>query len=333
MAKLRTAHVLVASLVVSAALLGCAHPRTTRAPVVYRPVPPPPPPPPPPPVKKVKLVIFPLDKLALPGTAEELNEKLGHLQIPGVDEIVVASLGMETAQMQAECADPTETCYLKIARLVEADRIMWPTAEKVTTKGRRRSRKPTYKLQLTLFDRDKLAITGHSEETYTGPITAQALDKQIEAVVSAVGTPAPMPAAVPPAGSPPPMTVPPPSYQPAPQAAPAAQPAYAPAARPAAQPAQAYPAQPAQGRPVQAQPGPGYPAQPAPVQPAPAQPAPAGYPAQPAPGYPAQPAPAQPAPGYPAQPAQPAPAYPAPAAQPSAPAPASPSPAQPARWQ
>jgi hypothetical protein len=280
--------------------------------MVYRPAPPPPPPPPPP--KKVKLVVLPLDKLALPGTADEINAKLAQVKLPGAEDAVLATVSMETAQLQSECADPTETCYLKIARLVEADRLLWAQVEKVSGKGKKKAKKPSTKIQIVLFDREKLAVSGKSDETFAGAITGEDLDKLI---VTATGV-HPSPAAATDRAAPP-----------------TALPAHA-AAVPATPPPAAYPAQP------QPAAHPAYAPQPAPAARQPvAQPAtaPAGY-RQPAatPAY-AQPAAAAPQPTYAPPAASPPPAYAPPAASPppayappAASPPSAPTPS-PARWQ
>ena len=85
MAYLPSPRVLVVPLVLAAALLGCAHPKPTRPTEVARPAPPPLPPPPPPP-KVARLVVLPLDKLALPEAAEEINTKLAHVKLVGAGE-------------------------------------------------------------------------------------------------------------------------------------------------------------------------------------------------------------------------------------------------------
>jgi hypothetical protein len=256
-----------------------------------------------------RVVVLPLDKAALPEKAEEINAKLAMVMLPGAEAPTLSTISMETAQLQAECADATETCYLKIAKLVEADRLLWAQVENGSAKGNKKKKgKPSFKLQITLFDRDKLAVGGSAEETFPGAITDEELDKLIaKATGVAPGAHAsttPPPAAAPPAAPPPqahPAAVPAPTYAPqlarpapAPAPAPAGRPVYQP--QPAAQPV--YQPQPAAQPVYQPQPaGPtGYQPQPAAQptynrQPA-AAPAPAAYPpsAAPAPGY--QPAPA-----------------------------------------
>jgi len=313
MVQLLHPRVLVASLVMLVAAIGCAHPKPAPAPMVYRPAPPPLPPPPPPP-RKVKLVVLPLDKLALPGTAEQINAKLGQVKLPGAEDAVLATVSMETAQLQSECSEPTETCYLKIARLVEADRLLWAQVEKVSGKGKKKTKKPSTRIQVVLFDREKLAVSGQSDESFAGSITSEDLDKLI---ATATGV-RPGPAAAPSAASPPAAAAPPPAYAPPPPAAyppaaapqPAARPAYAP--QPAQQPARTWaPA-----------PQPGY-AQPAAAAPQPAYAPPA---ASPPPAY--TPPAASPPPAYAPPAASPPPAYAPPAGSPpSAPAPSPP------RWQ
>ncbi len=152
--------VLVAALALITAAAGCAHPRPAPAPVAMRPAPPLPPPPPPP--KKARLVVLPLDKLALPGTAEELNTKLSRVKLPGADDAIMASTSMETAQLQSECAEPTDACYLKIAKLIEADRMLWAQVDNAG-KGKKK-KKNAAKLEIVLFDAEKPGVVGRADE-------------------------------------------------------------------------------------------------------------------------------------------------------------------------
>ncbi len=337
MVQLLNLRVLVASLVLFVAASGCAHrkPAPPRHGLPARAAPPPPPPPPPP--KKLKLMVLPLDKQALPGTAEQINSKLAQVKLPGVEDATLATVSMETAQLQSECADPTETCYLKIARLVDADRLLWAQVEKVAAKGRKRGKKNHTRVQIILFDRDKLAVSGQADETFAGPVSGEDLDKLILTATGVrPGTAAPQ-LAPPPAAPPPPVAtsaMAPPTARPAAAAPlPAARPAYAP--QPAPPGSDATARGPPAGRP-RASPD-GYPA-PAAARPPAAYPPPAAaYPPPPA-AYP-PPAAAPPPAAYPPPAAAPPPAaYPPPAAAPPSYAPpaATPPPASgpaPARWQ
>jgi hypothetical protein len=307
MVKLPNHRLLLASVLFTAGL-GCAHRKPAPAPMVYRPAPTPAPPPPPP-VKLAKVVVLPVDKLALPGTADELNAKLAQLRLAGAEAPTLATISMETALLQAECAEPGESCYTKIARLVDTDRLVWAEVEKTGAKGpsKKKAKKSETKIQVVLFDRDKLAVVGRADETFPAAITGEQLDKLIATAVGANAAPVAPPER--------------PVYAPQPPPGYGAQPGYAAQPQPgyAQQPRPGYAAQP------QARPAPAYGTQP---QPGYAQPNQPGY------AQPAQPTYAQPAqPGY-AQPAAPAsvpataPTYQAPVATPPA-APAAPTPAAP----
>ncbi len=312
MVNLLVRRLLLASVVFTAGV-GCAHRKPAPAPMVYRPAPVPAPQPPPP-VKLAKVVVLPVDKLALPGTAEELNAKLAQVKLAGAETPTLATISMETAQLQAECSETGEPCYTKIARLVDTDRLLWAEVEKTGGKGasKKKAKKSETKIQVVIFDRDKLAVVGRADETFPGVITGEQLDKLIATAVGTNAAPVTAPAR--------------PAYAPQPQPGYAAQPAQPAYAQP--QPGYTQQSQPAraaygtQPQPGYAQPQPGY-AQP---QPGYAQPQP-GYTQPTQPGYtqPTQPGYAQPTqPGYtaPAQPAQPG--YAQPATVPSAPAPATP---------
>jgi hypothetical protein len=135
---------------------------------------------------------LPLDKTALPDKAEEINAKLAAVKLPEADAAIVANISMETAQLQAECADPTESCYLKIAQLVEADRLLWAEVDHAAAKAKKKKAKPGLKLQVILFDRDKLAVAGKADAAFAGGITSEDIDRLI---ATATGAPASAPAA------------------------------------------------------------------------------------------------------------------------------------------
>jgi hypothetical protein len=286
MAYLKPSQVVLGSLLLAAAMTGCVPAHPVRPPVAVRPAPLPPPPPPPPPPKLAKVVVLPLDKAALPDKADEINAKLAAVRLPGADAPVLATVSMETAQLQAECADPTETCYLKIARLVEADRLLWAQVENVG-KGKKKKGKPSFKLQVTLFDRDKLAVAGKADETFAGTVSEADLDKLITTATGvapgAQVSTTPPPAAPPPAAPPPPArpaATANPAYAPQPARpatapAPAAQPMYQP--QPAQQPGYAAPAAPAQAPPAYAPPAASAPAPGTYAPPPAAAPAPGNY--------------------------------------------------------
>ena len=308
MAYLPSLRTVVAPLILATGLFGCAHPKKAPPPVAVQPAPPPPAPAPPPPPPAARLIVLPLDKLALPDMADEINAKLAQVKLAGATDATLATVSMETAQLQSECTEPTDGCYLRVARLLEGDRLLWAQVEKVAGKGKKRKAKAGTRLQVILFDRDKLGVTGQGEETIVGPVTGQAVDKVIATAVgnltvaaapegpAAPTMPAPRPAAAMPAAHPP--------------LAPAPGP---PASRSTATPAPATPAPAPASPPPAAAPPSAYPA-PAPTTPAPT-PAPASY--SPAPTYPGPaasppPAAAPPPVAYP-PPSSPPTAYPPPA--------------------
>jgi hypothetical protein len=315
MAYFKRSQVLLASSLLATAMTGCVPAHPAARPVAVRPTPPPPPPPPPPPVL-AKFVVLPLDKAALPEKADQVNAKLAAVRLQGAGAPTVATISMETAQLQAECSEPTESCYLKIAKLVEADRLLWAQVDNARAKGKKGKGKPGVKIQVVLFDRDKVVVAGNAEETFAGPVSDEDLDKLIGNATSAsAATQAPAPAQQPaptqapaaygqqPAARPvQPAYQQQPTAQPAYQQQPAAQPAYQ--QRPAAQPT--YQQQPAAQPTYQQQPAaqprpaaqPTYQTQPAPAQGAYQQPAPAAYPPGTAPAAGSPPAATAPGPRY-----------------------------------
>jgi hypothetical protein len=147
---------------------------------------------------------------------------MSRVKLPGTESAITAITSMETAQLQSECADSTVECYLKIARLVDADRILWAEVE-AAGKGKRKKKNLNH-IRVVLFDAKRAAVMGSADESFTGPISSDALDKLVAKATDSQGTAADTAAAaaVPAAALPPPAAPPPPlplgPTQPAPRA-------------------------------------------------------------------------------------------------------------------
>jgi len=215
---------LVSGLILTAPA-GCVPRRGPVAPPVVVVVPPPPPPPPAPPPKKVKLVLLPAEKFLLPNAAVALNEKLVKAEVPGVDERSVAAVSMETAQGQAECVQANDECYVKVAKLLGGDRLLWAEMERVS-KGKK---KGPVKIFVLLFDVEKATLIGRAEEILKGDVVDDSLDRLIGNALSGGGPTAPPP----PPPLPAPHTVASPIPAPAPAPASVSVPTPVPAATPA----------------------------------------------------------------------------------------------------
>jgi hypothetical protein len=207
-----TVKIFLVSGLVLTTLVGCVPRRSPReAPVRY--VPPPPPPPPPPP-KKVRLALLPAERFLLPNAATALNEKLVGAEVLGVNERTVAAISMETAQGQAECVQANDECYVKVAKLLGADRLLWAEMERV---GKAKKKAPV-KITILLFDADKGALISRAEEVLKSDVVDDSLDKLVGRALSDGGpTAPPPPPPSPPASAPAPASTPaPPPPAPAP---------------------------------------------------------------------------------------------------------------------
>jgi hypothetical protein len=71
--------------------------------------------------------------------------------VPGVDERTIAAISMETAQGQAECAQANDECYVKVARLLGGDRLLWAEMERASGS----KKKAPVKIVVLLFDAEK----------------------------------------------------------------------------------------------------------------------------------------------------------------------------------
>lgn len=139
-----------------------------------------------PPPKKMKLAVLPAAKLPQPKVAEALNERLTRASVSGVSETTTAGVTMEMALMQSECAPASDECYGKIAKQLEADRLLWGEIEQGPRPKKKKAAAPTT-VRIVLFDADKAAVVGRAEETFSGPIPNEALDEMLARATAGPG--------------------------------------------------------------------------------------------------------------------------------------------------
>jgi hypothetical protein len=151
---------------------------------------PPPPPPPPPPPKRVKLAVLQVEKLPLPKVADALNDRLGKVA-PNGSDTSKATVSMETALMQLDCAQPTTQCYGQIAKHFEADRLLWAEVER---EAKSRKKKAGTIVRVVLFDVGRAAVVGRAEQTFPGNVPNEALDELLNRALSETVQPAEAPA-------------------------------------------------------------------------------------------------------------------------------------------
>ena len=166
---------------------GCAGQRA----VVQPPAAPPPPvaaAPAPPPPKKMKMAVLPVEKLILPKVAAALNERLVKASVGGVSETTTATISMDVARMQLDCAQATNECYRQIAKHFEADRLLWAEIERAA-RAKKKKGAPTT-IRIVLFDVERAAVVGRAEQTFTGNVSNEALDQMLSRAISEADAPA-----------------------------------------------------------------------------------------------------------------------------------------------
>jgi hypothetical protein len=136
--------------------------------------------------KKMKLAVLPVEKLVQPKLAEALNERLTKASVSGVSETTTAAISMGMAMLQEECAQPTEECYGKIARKLEADRLLWGEIEQKARPKKKKAAGPTT-VRIVMFDVVQASIVGHAEETFSGPVPNEALDEMLARATAGTG--------------------------------------------------------------------------------------------------------------------------------------------------
>jgi hypothetical protein len=205
----------------------------------------------------VKLVLLPAERFLLPNAATALNEKLVSAQVLGVDERTVAAISMETAQGQAECVQANDECYVKVAKLLGGDRLLWAEMERV---GKGKKKGPV-KILVLLFDAEKGTLISRAEEILKSDVVDDSLDRLVGRALSDGGptapppplpapapTPAPSPSPLPPPAptpAPSPSSLPPPAPTPAPSSAPSPPPSSPPPVQTVGSPPPPSPASPA----------------------------------------------------------------------------------------
>jgi hypothetical protein len=151
---------------------GCVHAPAAAPPprVVAAPAPPPPPAP------RKKLAVLPVEKLLLPKVAEALNERLTRASVDGVDT-TTAPISMDMALLQVDCAEPPDQCYGRIAKKLEADRLLWGEIEQARARKKKTAAPTT--VRIVLYDVEKAAVIGRAEETFSGSVPGEALDEML----------------------------------------------------------------------------------------------------------------------------------------------------------
>ena len=137
-------------LLATLAVAGCGHssgsarPQTAAAPV------------------PVRLAWLPLEPLMAPDVAKTVNDRLGHLAVPGATRSYRAPVSMEVAQLALECIEATARCYAEVGRSVGADRLLWAELgpAPVSDTGVR--------VAVVLFDVRGSAVLKRVERTYDG---------------------------------------------------------------------------------------------------------------------------------------------------------------------
>jgi hypothetical protein len=162
-----------------------------------KPAPPPPAPEAPPP-RKLKLAVLPVEKLLLPKVAEALNDRLMKASMGGVTETSPATISMEVALMQLDCAQPGDQCYGQIAKHFSADRLLWA---EIARAAKAKKKKASTTIRIVVFDAERASVIGKAEQTFPGDVTNDALDQLLgQAITEAdgqAGGTAPPPAAQP----------------------------------------------------------------------------------------------------------------------------------------
>jgi hypothetical protein len=132
-----------------------------------------------------KMAVMPVEKLVQPTVAAALNERLSKASVGGVGETTTAPISMEMALLQVDCAQPSDECYGKIAKKLEADRLLWA---EIDQPARPKKKKPgPTTVRIVMYDVEKASIVGRAEETFSGPVPNEVLDEMLARATTAPG--------------------------------------------------------------------------------------------------------------------------------------------------
>jgi hypothetical protein len=84
---------------------------------------------------------------------------------------------MEMALLQVDCAQANDQCYGRIAKRLEADRLLWGEIEQAP-RAKKKKAAPTT-VRIVLYDVDRATIVGRAEETFSGAVPNEALDEML----------------------------------------------------------------------------------------------------------------------------------------------------------
>jgi hypothetical protein len=143
--------------------------------VVTPPVSPPPPPAPPP--EKVKVAVLPVEAFLHPGVADALNQRLGSAKLDAASELVKTTISMEVALMQVDCSVPNDGCYSRIAKRLEANRLLWAEIDQAAKSKKKSKKNEPLVIRVLLFDARPSKVIGRAEQTFPGTVPPGALDE------------------------------------------------------------------------------------------------------------------------------------------------------------
>jgi hypothetical protein len=116
----------------------------------------------------VRLAWLPLEPLLAADVVKTVNDRLGHLAVPGAARSYRAPVSMEVAQLALECIEPTANCYAAVGRSVGADRLLWAEL------GPGSESDESLRVAVVLFDVRGSAVLRRVEHTYDGLDAARA---------------------------------------------------------------------------------------------------------------------------------------------------------------
>jgi len=137
-------------LLAALALAGCGHSAGNAQPVTAAAAAP------------VRLAWLPLEPLVAADVAKTVNDRLGHLAVPGATRSYRAPVSMEVAQLALECIEATAHCYTEVGRSVGADRLLWAELGPAPLSA------DGLRVAVMLFDVRSSAVLKRVERTYDG---------------------------------------------------------------------------------------------------------------------------------------------------------------------
>jgi len=120
------------------------------------------------PKARLKLAVLPVEGDVFPRLAQEINDKLGKVQLSAVDDYFVSRATLEVVQLSIECVELTTACFSSVGKSLAAQRLLFAQLQ-----GGAKRRDKSVKVVFTLFDVPSGQVARTAEKQFKNEDEAQ----------------------------------------------------------------------------------------------------------------------------------------------------------------